>query len=163
MPETAFRSDRSPVAWLSSAQLWATLVMAVRLAADGVLSRRLGAWLAAAMAWLAFDEQFMLHEIWKFRCADWTSLCQSQWITELPMLLVGVLGVVTGAWLHRVLSDARARLVLWAAIVCGLFALLVDQAGIPAVLVVYEEGLEVVAEALFLGLLLGLRPFTKLG
>lgn len=162
MPEAAFRSDRSPLAWLSSAQLWATLAIVLRLAFDGVLRPRLGAWLVAAMAWLAFDEQFMLHEIWKYRCADWTSLCQERWITELPTLLVGALGAATGVWLHRVVPDVRSRLVLWAAIACGVLALVVDQAGAPVTLVLYEEGLEVLAEALFLGLLLGLQPVETL-
>ncbi len=161
MPETAFRSDRSTISWLSSAQLWATLALALRLAADGVLSRRLGAWLVAAMAWLAFDEQFMLHEMWKFRCVDWTALCEYQWITELPMLLVGALGAATGVWMHRALPDVRARRMLWAGIVCGIVALVVDQAGAPLALALYEEGLEVLAEALLLGLLLGLRPIGK--
>lgn len=158
MPEVAFRSDRSTVSWLSSAQLWATLVIAVRLASDGVLSRRLCTWLAGAMAWLAFDEQFMLHELWKYRCIDWTPLCQASWVTELPTLLVGLLGILTGGILHRALPDTRSRIMLWAAIGCGMFGLAVDQAGAPLQLALYEEALEVLAEALLLGLLLGLRP-----
>lgn len=132
-------------------------ILSLRLAAERVLSLRIGLWLAAGMAWMAFDEQFMLHELWKYSCIDWFTACRYTWATELPMLLVGVLGVATGGWLHRTLPVRQARIQLWAAIGTGVFALAVDMGSMPAVLVLYEEGLEVLAQALFIGLLLGLR------
>ncbi len=157
MPEQAFRSDASHMAWLSSAHLWALCVMSIRLVSERVLSLRLGLWLCGAMAWMAFDEQFMLHELWKYGCTDWLTMCRFGWVTELPMLLVGLLGVATGVWLHVALAGTGARPQLWAAIATGVCALAVDLGGAPAALVLYEEGLEVLAEALFLGLLLGMR------
>lgn len=157
LPEAAFRSDNSPVSWLSSAQLWTASALSLRLMSEDVLSRRTGSWLFIAMAGLAFDEQFMFHEQWKFGCADWVSVCRYAWATELPMLLVGVGGLATMAILHRAVPAQRARLQLWSAYVVGAFALFVDLSGVQWVVGYYEEGIEVISEAIFMGLLLGLR------
>lgn len=156
LPEAAFRSDNSPVSWLSSAQLWALFALAIRLSAERTLPVSLGLWLSIAMAGMAFDEQFMLHEQWKFGCADWVVICRHTWGTELPMLLVGALGLLTAVWLHCVLPRGLAKVQMWAAICTGLFALSLDLSGVPSSLVAYEEGFEVVAEAILVGVFLGL-------
>lgn len=156
-PEMAFRSDNSPVSWLSAAQLWAMSVLAIRLAAERVLPVAGGLWLGLAMAGMAFDEQFMFHEQWKYGCAAWVGICRYGWARELPMLMSGVLGVLTAVWLHRALPRGLARVQLWGAIAVGLFALGQDLVGLVEAFAPYEEAFEVVAEALFAGLFLGLR------
>ncbi len=157
MPELAFRSDGSPVSWLSSAQLWALFAVALQLGTQRLLPVRLAAWLALAMAWMAFDEQFMFHEKWKFGCPLGPPLCAPPWLREAPMALVGLLGLATAAWLHRALPPGGARLTLWAGIGIGVGALVLDQTEAPRLLAPYEEGFEVMAEALFGAALLGLR------
>ena len=154
--ERAFRSDASPVAWLSSALLLTLSITALRL---------LGAWLAVAFLALALDEQFMLHELWKFRCHEWTTACQHSAVREAPILAVAVVGLLTLAWLHRALLHPGTRALLWAGLAVGWLAIGVDQwpevqphlpwlPELPPLLATLEEGLEVVAEALVLAALL---------
>jgi hypothetical protein len=113
----------------------------------------------------------MLHELWKFRCREWTTACERAPVREAPMLAVAVVGLLTMAWLHRALSHRSTRALLWAGLGTGLAAIGVDQwpqmqphapwlPELPALLAVLEEALEVVAEALVLAALLrqpGLR------
>lgn len=154
--QRAFRSDASPVAWLSSALLLTLSITALRL---------LGAWLAVAFLALALDEQFMLHELWKFRCHEWTAACQYSTVREAPMLAVAAIGLLTLAWLHRALLHPGTRALLWAGLAVGWLAIGVDQwpevqphlpwlPELPPLLATLEEGLEVVAEALVLAALL---------
>ena len=154
--ERAFLSDASPVAWLSSALLLTLSITALRL---------LGAWLAVAFLALALDEQFMLHELWKFRCHEWTTACQHSTVREAPILAVAVVGLLTLAWLHRALLHPGTRTLLWAGLAVGWLAIAVDQwpeaqahlphlPELPPLLATLEEGFEVVAEALVLGALL---------
>ena len=154
--ERAFLSDASPVAWLSSALLLTLSITALRL---------LGAWLAVAFLALALDEQFMLHELWKFRCHEWTAACRYSAVREAPMLAVAVVGLLTLAWLHRALLHPGTRTLLWAGLAVGWLAIAVDQwpeaqahlphlPELPPLLATLEEGFEVVAEALVLGALL---------
>ena len=154
--QRAFRSDASPVAWLSSALLLTLSITALRL---------LGAWLAVAFLALALDEQFMLHELWKFRCHEWTTACQHSAVREAPILAVAVVGLLTLAWLHRALLHPGSRALLWASLAVGWLAIGVDQwpevrphlpwlPELPPLLATLEEGLEVVAEALVLAALL---------
>lgn len=154
-PEVAFRTDDSPAAWLSSAQLWAMALLALRLWHERLLPRRLSLWLGVAMMGMSFDEQFMLHEQWKYGCAQWINACRIGWITEAPMLLVAVLGAATAVWLHRSLPGRRAKMQLWLAIGIGLFALFLRFTQHPADLLPYKAAFLVLAEALFAGLLLG--------
>ncbi|WP_374351550.1 hypothetical protein [Chitinimonas sp.] len=156
-PEAAFRTDDSPVAWLSSAQLWAMAILCLRLWQERALPRLLCLWLALAMMAMAFDEQFMLHEHWKYQCIDWLDACRHGWVTELPMLLVAVLGTLSGVQLHRALRNPCLSAQLGLAILCGLFALYLRFTQQPAELLPYKAALLVIAEALFLGCLLGLR------
>lgn len=158
LPEMAFRSDNSPVSWLSSAQLWSLAVITIRLTFDRALPLSLGLWLVMATAAMAFDEQFMLHEQWKHGCTDWFALCRHTWVRELPMLAVGLGGIVTAGWLHASIRPGWARWQLWAAIGTGLFALSMDVLHVSDDLAAYEEGFEVLAEAIFVSCLLGLRP-----
>ena len=163
--ERAFRSDHSPAAWLSSALLLALCTTALRLTAERCLPWRLGVCLALAFAVLAVDEQFMLHELWKFRCHEWTDACRWVPVREAPMLAVAVVGLLTMAWLHRALWHTGTRALLWAGLAVGWMAIGVDQwpevqarwpslPELPSLLATLEEGLEVVAEALVLGALL---------
>lgn len=160
IPELAFRSDNSPVSWLSSAQLWAMAVVCLRLTVEQTVPRVLGLWLFLAMVVMSFDEQFMLHEQWKFGCQAWVSQCQYVWVRELPMLMVGFGGMATAVWLHRVVPHRLARAQLWAAIGVGVFALSMDLLHIASEWAAYEEAFEVLAEALFLSFLLGLQTIT---
>lgn len=148
--ERAFRSDASPVAWLSSALLLTLAAMALRLSADGGLPRGLGGWMAAAMFLLALDEQFMGHELWKYRCEAWTTLCRFEAVRELPMLGVGVVGTLTAWALHRAMRTPLSRRLLWAGLATGLWAIAVDQVRMPYPIAELEEGFEVLAEALVL-------------
>lgn len=154
-PEMAFRTDDSPAAWLSSAQLWGTALIALRLFRERALPQALCLWLCAAMVEMSFDEQFMLHEHWKYECVQWFAACRHAWVTELPMLLVAVLGLATVVWLHRCLHARSARVLLWASIGAGLFALLLRFTQQPADVLPYKAAFLVLAEALFAGVLLG--------
>ena len=155
-PEFAFLSDQSPVSWLSSAQLLALALLVLRLGMERVLPFGMAVWLGLAMVGLACDEQFMLHEQWKYGCAAWWSACRMGWVTELPMILVVGLGSFTFLALHRVMAPRPARALLWSGLAVGIVALMIDLFGWGGALLRYEEGLEVVAEALFAASLLGL-------
>jgi hypothetical protein len=141
--ERAFRSDASPVSWLSSALLLTLSVVALRLQAEGAL---------------ALDEQFMLHELWKYRCHEWTTLCQAGWVRELPMPMVALAGGATAILMHRALASRRTRSLLWAGIATGLWAICVDQVAMPYPVAELEEGFEVLAQALVLAALLSVPP-----
>ena len=162
-PEVAFRTDDSPVSWLSSAQLWAMAVLVLRLAQEKTLPRLLGVWLFAAMMEMAFDEQFMLHEHWKYNCLDWFDACHIGWVKELPMLLVAVFGLLTAIWLYRSMVSRWQHVQLWLAVGIGLFSLVLRSTQQPIDLLPYKAALLVVAEALFMGMLLSFpvsRPPT---
>jgi hypothetical protein len=163
--ERAFRSDASPVAWLSSSLLLTLSITTLRLMGERALPPLLGAWLTLAFTVLALDEQFMLHELWKFRCHEWTTACQYSTVREAPMLAVAVIGLFTLAWLHRALLHPGTRALLWAGLAVGWLAIAVDQwpeaqahwpslPELPPLMATLEEGFEVVAEALVLAALL---------
>lgn len=166
-PEAAFLSDASPVSWLSSALLWSIGFVALARWESGELPRGVLLWIACAMFSLAMDEQFMLHETWKYSCQAWFGICQNSWGRELPMLLVGGLGLITASVLQRQLTHQQAKWYLWMAISVGMFALAVDL--FPSFAVVsgvaeYEEGFEVLAESLFAAMLLSSAPtYVKSG
>ena len=154
--EFAFMSDNSPVSWLSSAQLWAIAILAMRMGVDRALSPIMSVWLSAAMMVLAFDEQFMFHEHWKHGCHEWWDACRHHWVTEIPIILVGLIGFATILRLHFVSRSRIARALLWSSMAVGVLAIAVDIFAWPVILVRLEEPLEVLAEALFAGFLLGL-------
>lgn len=158
--EQAFYSDQSPAAWLSSAQLVAASVLALRLGAVRDLPRASAVLLASALLWLALDEQFLLHEQWKFGCERGWSGCRFAAVREAPMLAVGVLGSSAVALLWRMVRDGRFRVLIGAALAVGLLAIVVDLGASPAQLIPFEEALEVLAEALFIGALLTIPPRT---
>lgn len=155
-PEVAFRTDNSPVAWLSSAQLWAMAILSLRLWSDSSLPRWLCLWLATAFAGMAFDEQFMLHEHWKYSCLEWFDACRFAWVTELPMYLVGSFGLATAVAMHRAINHPVLRAQLWLALAIGIFALYLRFTQHPIDLLPYKAALLVFAEAMFVGTLLGL-------
>lgn len=155
-PEFAFLSDQSPLSLLSSAQLWTIAVLSLRLLGERAIPAATALWLFAAMVVLACDEQFMLHEQWKYGCFKWWSACAAEWVRELPMILVGVLGTATIAQLQRVLDVAPCRRLLWLSLAIGIYALGIDLLSWGGALARYEEGFEVAAEALFVAALLGM-------
>lgn len=157
LPELAFRSDNSPVSWLSSAQLWAIGVIVARLLVEQAIPRLLGTVLLLAMVVMAFDEQFMLHELWKYGCDEWFDACRYAWVRDGPIVLVGVGGVAAAAWLHQVIPPGWARGHLWSSIALGVFALTLDLCDPVPAWSAYEEAFEVLAEAWFMACLLGLR------
>lgn len=159
-PEIAFRTDDSPVAWLSSAQMWAIAILSLRLWQERALPPLLSAWLAIALMLMACDEQFMLHEQWKYQCLEWISLCQYYWVTEIPMLLVIALGVATGFFLLPYFLTPLPKSFLLASLAVGLFAMVLRFTGMPSVLLPYKALFLVLAQGLFLGTLLGL-PIGK--
>lgn len=163
--ELAFRSDASPVSWLSGALLFACAALALQIGVQGRLSPVLAAWLAVSMLVLALDEQFLFHEYWKYHCNEWMSWCgrpaagHIDWLGDAPMMLVGILGVGTLIVLVTRIDSAIVRGQLVAAVSVGLvFALGIHylHAGdlLPAWLGRFEEVCEVYAEALFLCALL---------
>lgn len=156
--ERAFRSDASPVSWLSSALLLTLAAMALRLMADGGLPRWLGGWTAGAMFLMALDEQFMFHELWKYRCHEWTPLCRFDLAREAPILAVGGVGALTIAALHRAMRSRLSRALLWAGLGVGLWAIAVDQVAMPSPIAELEEAFEVLAEALVLAAFVSLPP-----
>jgi hypothetical protein len=107
---------------------------------------------------MALDEQFMFHERWKYECVRWTALCRWPAVRDLPMPCVALFGLLTMAWLHRVLRGGAALWLLWSAVGMGWWALAVNQLPMPPGVALFEEGFEVLAETLFLGALLGLAP-----
>jgi len=152
--QSAFRSDGSPLSWLSSAQLfagsWIVLSGQRRLPPAAML------WLGIALLGLSLDEQFQWHELWKYGCSDWLQACQFAWVRELPMLLVWFFGGSTVLWLWRIGIGHRAALLTGAAVATGTLGLAIDQMPGFASLAAMEEGFEVLAEALFLSALLSL-------
>jgi len=155
VPELAFISDNTPVTWPSSAQLWTLVLLCLRLVVDRTLPVAMGVWLVLAMTALAFDEQFMLHEQWKYGCHVWLNACQHRWVTEVPILLIGVFGTLSVVVLQHRMPNTTAKAVLWSALFMGGLAICLDLTGWPRQMAPYEEGLEVIAEALFAGTLLG--------
>lgn len=157
--EAAFRSDESPVSWLSGVLLAANAALCARLGVEGRLPPWLALTAAPGLAWLAVDEQFLLHEHWKYGCADWLAVCRDAFaghagIRELPTVLVGVIGLPVVIGLGRCLPGPAARLLALAWVI-GAFALGVDLVQPAGILGTLEEAWEVLAESLFLGALLG--------
>ena len=136
--------------------------MALRLGLDRSLPAILATWLAVAIFVLALDEQFMFHERWKFTCASLFEVCRSfPWVREAPIPMVGVVGLLTAAWLHRHLQRGQARWCLWTALLMGVWAIVVDQVAMPTMIAVFEEGFEVLSEAIFLGVLISVKPASS--
>lgn len=152
--EQSLMSDQSPAAWLSSAQLLALAFLACRLGLDHTLEPGLSMWLTLAMAMLAFDEQFMLHEYWKYGCPNWIAACNHSWVRELPMMCVALFGAITLTYLAWSVHDRLFRRILYASLGVGLLALFIDLFSVPVFLTPFEEALEVFSEALFIGALL---------
>ena len=158
--EYAFLSDDSAVSWLSSALLMANGAVALKLTLDGSVSRWFGGALTMVLVALAIDEQFMLHEWFKYNFADPASPDRAlpALVGDLPTLLVGAGGVVMLFGFSRVVGSKTARGLMTAAVVLGLFALWVDLGAAPVWLTRTEEAYEVLAESLLLCALLAIRP-----
>jgi hypothetical protein len=172
--ELALRSDNAPVAWLSSALLFACAALAWTALAQHRLPRSLGALLVAALVLMALDEQFGFHEMWKFRCAEWTNWCtrvvpgRVHWLGDAPMALVGLVGLGALVMLHRTIKLTVVRGHMVAAVFVGVVLALGTHFGhlsgvLPAAISRLEEVFEVLAEALFLCALVELNalPVTQ--
>jgi hypothetical protein len=144
--EYAFLSDDSAVSWLSSALLMANAAVAFTLALSGALPIVLGSVIAAALAVLSADEQFLLHERFKQFVPPW--------LENAPTVLVGIGGVVVLVLLRRSVRSQPAHRLIAASVALGVFALWVDLGSPPPAIARLEEAFEVVAEALFLSGLL---------
>ncbi len=156
-PELAFRTDESPIAWLSSAQMWALAVLSLYLWQERQLPASLGGLLCCGMMFMAFDEQFMWHEHWKHSCASWTAACRYELVRELPMLAVAAGGLLVLTLLWRIVAGRLGKGFLCGAILLGWFALFLRFTQQPAALLPYKAALLVLAQALFMGLLFNLR------
>ena len=143
--EYAFLSDDSAVSWLSSALLMANAAVALNLSLTRVLPPLIGGPMALALTLMAIDEQFLLHERFK----TWAPA-----IGNAPAMLVGVGGLGVLVVLLNSVRSAAARWLCSIAVVVGLFALGVDLGTSQTSVALFEEGFEVIAEALFLSGLL---------
>lgn len=156
--ERAFRSDDSPVSWLSSALLFANAVVALALVLTSAIPPRLGGAMSAGLLWCALDEQFMLHERFKYGYAQvWfpADALPALWLENLPMVAVGMGGAVCAAWFLRCMgrtSRASSGLML-AALALGVATVAVDLWGEDWWITPFEEGIEVLAESVFLSAL----------
>jgi hypothetical protein len=150
--EYAFRSDMSPVSWLSSALLLANAAVALTLTLGAALPRALGAALSAALAALALDEQFQLHEQLQESFAAGR-------FGRAPTVAVGIGGVIAAVMLLRAVKPSAARALIAGGVAVGVFAIWVDLGSPPEAVAALEEAFEVIAESLFLcGLLELSRP-----
>ncbi len=141
--EFAFRSDMSPVSWLSSALLLANAAVALSLMLSGSLPRALGTILCAALALLAVDEQFQLHE----RLQD--SFIVGRF-GRAPTLIVAIGGTIAAAALTRATKSSPVRGLIASGLAMGLLAIWVDLGSPPESIRAFEEAFEVLAESLFL-------------
>lgn len=141
--EYAFFSDGSAVAWLSSALLLANAAVALAATLIRAWPPITGGVLSAALAFMAADEQFQLHEQFK------AALAPSR-LQDAPTMLVGVGGVMLLVVVRRQLVTRTSRVLFASAVACGVFALWVDLGSPPAIVGSLEEAFEVIAESLFL-------------
>ena len=157
--ERAFRSDDSPVSWLSSALLFANAVVALTLSLTSAIPPRLGGVMSAGLLWCALDEQFMFHERFKYDYVPtWVpaeglfSFC----LGNLPMFAVGLGGTASVAWFLRRMwrTNIVACGLMLIALALGVAALVVDLWGEQWWVAPLEEGIEVLAESVFLSALL---------
>ena len=159
--ELAFRSDASPVSWLSSALLFACAALVLKIGAQRGLTPALSSWLVVSMLAMALDEQFTFHEYWKYHCAEWTSWCgrpsegHIDWLGDAPMALVGGGGIATLAVLYRAIDSPVVRGLMLAAVMVGVVLALGTHFGhasglLPAWFGRFEEVFEVFAVSLFL-------------
>lgn len=157
--ERAFRSDNSPVSWLSGALLFANAVVALVLTLTAALPPRLGRLMAGGLLWCALDEQFMLHERFKYDYAPaWFAdeAALPSVLLNLPMIAVGLGGAMCIAWFLRSMwrGNIIACCLMLVALAVGVVALAVDLWGDGWAIASFEEGLEVLAESFFLSALL---------
>ncbi|MCU0964176.1 MAG: hypothetical protein MUF08_03745 [Burkholderiaceae bacterium] len=171
--ELALRSDNAPVAWLSSALLFACAAQAWASMAQHKLAHGRAGVLVVALVAMALDEQFGFHEDRKHRCAEWTSWCaratpgQVHWLGDAPMVMVAVAGVLVLMTLHRDVASRIVRSHLAAAVLVGVVLALGTHFGhlggvLPAHIGRLEEVFEVLAEALFLCALVELNALPRL-
>ncbi len=146
----ALALEQSPLAWLQSTLLIACACAAGMRAMAGTGQTR---WctLALLLVLAALDERFMLHEqLQEFIVYRWFDGAPQggRWAAALT-LLYGAVGLMAIAWLRASVSRPAWRWVL-AALSVGLSAIGFDVAFDSVTMQVYEEVLEVSAEALLL-------------
>ena len=143
--EYAFLSDDSPVSWLSSALLIANAAVALNLSLTRMLPPFIGGSMAPALTLMALDEQFLLHERFKASVPA---------VGNAPAVLVGIGGLGILVVLLNAVRSLAARWLFAVAVVVGLFALGIDVGTSHTSVALFEEGFEVIAEAMFLSGLL---------
>lgn len=154
----SFSSDFSPAAWLSGALLLAAALLSARLGIERALYWPLALWMSLALFGLALDEQFMLHERWKYGCDQWLPLCRLAWVRDVPIYLVALLGAASLAAMFKTAADRAVRALIGASLSVGWLALTIDLMELPGLPGMLEEGFEVLAEAFFIGALLVCSP-----
>lgn len=167
--ELAFRSDKSPLSWLSSTLLFACAMLMLQIGTQRGLSFLLSTWLTLSLLVLSLDEQFMYHEYWKYHCAKLLDRCAQpaaghvDWLGDAPMAMVGCIGMASFAILYRAVDSAVVKRLILASISVGVVLALGTHFGhavgiLPAWFNRFEEVFEVLAESLFVCALLEIRP-----
>lgn len=158
--ERAIALEDAPIAWFQSTLIAASAVVSL---CHATLDRgRPRTWyvVAAALFMLAIDERFMGHErlkewIW-VQMFDGDVNRAGRW-PDVPILFYAIGGAATVAWIARAVRSRFAARLIWSAITVGTVALVMDVTSQSIALQIWEELLELLAEALFfIGLLTAL-------
>jgi hypothetical protein len=157
--ELAFRSDNSPVSWLTSALLFACSVLALQTNRQDTLPKSLSIWLSCSLFLLSLDEQFKFHEYWRYHCSDWISWCSRpvegkvDWLGDLPMAIVAVIGTATLIILYRCIqSKVAQRLLIAAFLVAVVLAIGIHYGYASGILRAWDKRFEEVFESLSVAL-----------
>ena len=109
---------------------------------------------------MSLDEQFMLHESWKFIWSDKVfGHYNNSILKETPMILVGAIGFLVTLFLLRILPKQSAIVMLLGFFI-GAIALYIDLFANGPILQ-FEEIFEIFAEVFFLSAFLGLREIKS--
>ncbi|HEY0652011.1 MAG TPA: hypothetical protein VGD65_02745 [Chryseosolibacter sp.] len=146
-PVLVFAGENSVGTWMSGV----LLIFCAAICLSISMTKRWYPWLPLTLFFflLAFDERFMIHE----RIKEWilfSSVRPSRWLYELPVVIGAVIGGIVAliVWRH---TRGGSRLLLLAAVVCGLASVAID---ILAAGVLLEECFKLLAELLVASLLL---------
>jgi hypothetical protein len=151
-----FESDNTPASWFSSALLFSGIIIFIRLLIERILPIGIGLFLFSAFFVMSLDEQFMLHEYWKFIWSDKVfGHSNNSILKELPMISVGSVGFLATLFLFKILPKQSAFIMLVGFFI-GAIALYIDLFADGPILQ-FEELFEIFAEVFFLSAFLGLK------
>lgn len=159
--ESAYFSDGSPLSWLTSVQIYSASILTVQLLINRKISVNLALWMIFSMSYLCLDEQFMLHEQWKYGCYTLTSFCKYTLIREMASLLIVCLGLPTLYLLYQRSNHLLPRRLLLTSAVVAVFSSVVDLVPEFSLFLPIEEGLEVISSAFFLSSLLQIGQVNR--